>query len=249
MSNLWQAAAEASQRFGAQALDYDRYRPQYPESVFDDIVEVSGLSAGSEMIEIGTGTGIATEPLVRRGFSITGIEPSSEMAALAQAKLGDRGSVFVGRFEDYAASCPVQLVAAFNAWHWVDPEVGVNRVAELLAPGGCLALVWTEVLSWGEDPFENRLAEVSGYPWLKRLDHVDGSMQPIHSDSRFEDSLVLHHVFERTLDAATFVAVTKTYGGHRTDEQYDAIARIINNEFDGSITKVEDAALYITRLR
>ena len=110
-------------------------------------------------------------------------------------------------------------------------------------------MVWTEVLSWGEHPFEDRLTEVSGYPWVKRLDHVDRSMQPIHGDSRYENPLVLHHTFERTLDAATFVAVTKTYGGHRTDEQYDAIARVIDDEFDGSITKVEDAALYISKLR
>ena len=123
----------------------------------------------------------------------------------------------------------------------------MSRAAELLAPGGSLALVWTEVVSWGEEPFEELLAEVSGYPWVKRLNHVDDSMQPIRRDPRFEDARVLHHVFERTLDAATFVAVTKTYGGTRTDEQYDAIARVINDEFGGSITKVEDAALYILR--
>jgi len=249
MSDLWQAAPEAIQRFGAQALDYDRYRPRYPEGVFDDIVQIADISAGSEVIEIGAGTGIATEPLVRRGLSMTAIEPSPEMAALGHAKLGDSALVFVGRFEEYEAPGPVQLVAAFNAWHWVEPEVAVNRVAELLAPGGCLAMVWTEVLSWGEEPFEDRLTEVSGHPWVKRLDHVDGSMRPVHSDSRFEDPLVLHHAFERTLDAPTFVAVTKTYGGHRTDKQYDAIARVIDDEFDGSITKAEDAALYISRLR
>jgi len=249
MSDLWQEAPEASRRFGAQALAYDRYRPRYPESVFDDIVEMADASAGTEVIEIGAGTGIATESLVRRGLSVKAIEPSPEMASLAQAKLSDRASVFVSRFEDYSAAGPVRLVASFNAWHWVDPKVAVNRAAELLAPGGSLALVWTEVVSWGEEPFEERLAEVSGYPWVKRLDHVDGSMQPIRGDPRFEDSGILHHVFERTLDTATFVAVTKTYGGQRTDEQYDAIARVINDEFGGSITKVEDAALYISRRR
>ena len=249
MSDLWREAPEASWRFGAQAVDYDRYRPRYPESVFDDILEVTDVSVGTEMIEIGAGTGIATEPLVRRGVSVTAIEPSPEMAAMARAKLGDRASVFVGRFEDYSGPGSVQLVAAFNAWHWVTPHVAVDRVAELLAPGGCLALIWTEVVSWGAEPFAERLAHVSGYPWVKRLDHVDGSMQPIRDDARFEPLLVLHHVFERTLDAAAFVAVTKTYGGQRTDEQYDAIARIVNDEFEGRITKVEDAALYIWRRR
>jgi len=43
--------------------------------------------------------------------------------------------------------------------------------------------------------------------------------------------------------------VTKTYGGDHTAEQYQAIERIINVDFGGAITKVEDAALYlVTRL-
>lgn len=236
-------------RFVAQAQDYDRYRPRYPEGAFDDIVRVADISQGTEAIEIGAGTGIATEPLVRRGLSVTAIEPSPEMAALTQAKLNGRGSVFVGRFEEYSSPDSFQLVASFNAWHWVDPQFAVDRVAELLAPRGSLALVWTEVVSRGEEPFEKRVAQISGYPWVKRMDHVDGSMRPIRTDPRFEHRLVLHHVFERTLDASTFVAVTKTYGGQRTNEQYEALAGVVNDEFGGSITKVEDAALYIWRRR
>ena len=105
--------------------------------------------------------------------------------------------------------------------------------------------VWTEVVSWGEEPFEERLAQVSGYPWVKPLDHVDGSMQPIRGDPRFEDPLVLHHAIERTLDAATFVAVSKTYRGQRTDQQYDAIARVVNNEFEGAHQSRERSPLHL----
>jgi len=47
----------------------------------------------------------------------------------------------------------------------------------------------------------------------------------------------------------TFIAVTKTYGGNRTDQQYLAIERVINTEFQGEVEKVEDAVLYIARRR
>ena len=247
MSDLWQFASVASRRFGAQAQDYDRYRPRYPEATFDDILAVSGSSPGDEVIEIGAGTGIATEPLARRGLSVTAIEPSPEMAALARAKLDGRGSVFVGRFEEFRPPAPVGLVASFNAWHWVDPSVALDRVAGLLAPGGTLALVWTEVVSWGEEPFGERLAQITGSPWSARMEHVDDSMQPIRADPRFEDCVVRHHVFERTLDASTFVAVTRTYGGNRTEEHYESMANVVDLEFGGSVTKVEDAALYLWR--
>ena len=248
MSDLWRGASQASQRFGEQALDYDRYRPRYPESLFDDIITIAGVGAGAKAIEIGAGTGIATGPLVERDLALTAIEPSAEMAAIAKVKLADRAQMFVGRFEDYQTPGSVRLVASFNAWHWVDPTLAVDRVGELLVSNGLLALIWTEVVSWGQDPFEDRLAEVFGHPWEKRLDHVDGSLQPIRDDVRFDEIQVRHHVFERRLDAADFVAVTKTYGGHRTDEQYESIAKVIEDDF-GVIKKVEDATLYTARRR
>jgi SAM-dependent methyltransferase len=249
VSDLWHQASEASKRFGAQAFAYDRYRPRYPEALFDDILGVTDTTTGATVIEVGAATGIATEPLVRRGLSVTAIEPSPEMAALTRAKLGDRGSVFVGRFEDYSASGQVQLVTSFNAWHWVEPKVAVNRVAELLAPGSSIALVWTEVVSWGEEPFEERLTQITGHPWIKRMDHVDRSMHQILVDPRFVEGRVLNHVFERTLDASAFIEVTRTYGGQRTDDQYEAMAKAITDEFGGSVTKVENAALYTWKRR
>jgi SAM-dependent methyltransferase len=247
MSDLWQVAHQASERFAAQALDYDRFRPRYPDSVFDDIMELANLVSGAEVIEVGAGTGIATEPLVDRGLVVTAIEPAAEMAGVAETKLGDRAQIFVGRFEDYPSRRSVDLIASFNAWHWIEPALAVDRAAQLIKPGGYVALVWTEVLSWGQEPFEERIAEVFGAPWEKRFDHVGASMHPIRDDARFDEFEVRHHRFERKLDGAAFVAVTKTYGGHRTDEQYQAIERVINREFEGKIEKVEDAGLYLAR--
>jgi SAM-dependent methyltransferase len=246
MSDLWRVASEASNRFAAQALDYHRYRPRYPEGVFNDIFRLANLSPGDKAIEIGAGTGIATQPLIECGLDVTAIEPAAALAAVAESNLTKRARFVVGRFEDYSTDTSVELLAAFNAWHWVEPRIAVDLAAQLLEPGGSLALVWTVVISWGEEPFEERLAETFGSPWDNRFEHdVDGSMQPVRHDARFGEFQAHHHRFERRLDAETFVAVTKTYGGDRTIEQYEAIERIINDDFGGSITKVEDAVLYL----
>jgi SAM-dependent methyltransferase len=239
-------ADQASERFAAQALDYDRYRPRYPDSVFDDLIESARLTSGDTVVEVGAGTGIATEPLVGRGLDVTAIEPAAAMAAVAQSKVADRARFFVGRFEDFSPDSPVQLLTAFNAWHWMEPQIALELAAQIVEPGGSLALVWTEVISWGQEPFEECIAETFGSPWIKRLDHVDDSMQPIRQDARFGEFRHHHHPFERTLDASTFVAVTQTYGVNYTAEHYRAIERIINDDFGGAITKVEDAALYLS---
>jgi SAM-dependent methyltransferase len=247
VSELWRVADEATERFSAQALDYDRYRPRYPESAFDDIVLSAGLGVGDRVIEIGSGTGIATKPLADRGLSVTAIEPSSTLASVAESKTDNRVRFVISRFEECSTESPARLVAAFNAWHWVEQPVGTGLAAELLQPGGSLALVWTEVVQWGQQPFEDRLAEVFGRVWNKQEDHVVGSLRPVQRDPRFGELDIHHHRFERTLDAATFVAVTRTYGGSHTTEQYRAIEQIINHEFGGAITKVENATVYLAR--
>ena len=167
MSDLWRAASKTSERFAAQALDYDRYRPRYPDSVFDDLAASVKLVPGDKVVEVGAGTGIATEPLVERGLQVTAIEPSATLAAVAESKVADRARFFVGRFEDFSTDSHIKLLTAFNAWQWVEPRVAVDLAARLLEPGGSLALVWTEVISWGQAPFEECLADTFGSPWTK----------------------------------------------------------------------------------
>ena len=69
---------------------YDRARPGYPEALVDDVVALSGIAPGGRILEIGSGTGKATEAFARRGFRIVcleklggrGIRPHRETATL-----------------------------------------------------------------------------------------------------------------------------------------------------------------------
>ena len=245
MIDLWRSAEQASERFSRQAVQYDRFRPRYPDEFFECILAETNLQPGDSVVEIGAGTGLATLPLDEHVLVVFAVEPAQELAELGQAKIARQTRFVLGRFEECPLPERVKLVASFNAWHWVRPDTAIELVAQLLTPGDHLALVRTEVLSWGEPRFEQRLADIFG-AWPKVMPHVAQSMEPISSDGRFNRFREFHFPFERSLDGRSYVAVTQSYGGERTPEHYEALEQIITTEFGGDVTKREDAVLYLT---
>jgi SAM-dependent methyltransferase len=93
-----------------------------------------------DVLDVGSGTGIVARQLSARGCRVLGVEPDARMAALAR----ERGSeVEVAGIEDWEPDGRrFDLVTSGQAWHWVEPVRGAARVAEVLRPGGLVALFW-----------------------------------------------------------------------------------------------------------
>ncbi|HJU36520.1 MAG TPA: class I SAM-dependent methyltransferase [Gaiellaceae bacterium] len=127
--------------FGSVAELYDRARPTYPAVVFDDLAELASLEPGSRVLEIGPGTGKATVELTRRGYAVTGIELSGDLAAIARRDVSE-AEIEVGDFETWEPQeRDFDAVTAFTAFHWIAPELRYAKTARLLRPGGALAVV------------------------------------------------------------------------------------------------------------
>src|SRR6516225_9195564 len=130
--------------FDEIAAEYDRRRPTYPDELVDQACQVAGIGSGDHVLEVGCGSGQLTRALAARGLRVTAVEPGENLVALARENLAGGGEVeFVNaRFED--APLPREgFVAVFSAsaFHWLDPEVSWQKVADVLVPGGTLALV------------------------------------------------------------------------------------------------------------
>lgn len=131
--------------FDSAAELYDAARPAYPEALFNDLVALAGLHAGSSILEVGSGTGKATLPLAQRSFSILGIELGEHLAALARAKLADypQAQIVVDNFETWPApESRFDVAVSASAWHWIDPAIGYLKIARALQPRGFFALMW-----------------------------------------------------------------------------------------------------------
>ena len=58
--------------FDKEAELYNEARPDYPDALFDKLIQVTNLTKESSLLEIGPGPGKATKSLAQRGFRITG---------------------------------------------------------------------------------------------------------------------------------------------------------------------------------
>ncbi|HEY0453680.1 class I SAM-dependent methyltransferase [Actinophytocola sp.] len=126
-----------AESFGTDAERYDRARPRYPAAMVDRIV---AGSPGTDVLDVGCGTGIVARQFQAAGCRVLGVEVDARMADLAQ-QTGIE--VEVAAFEAWdPAGREFDAVVAGQAWHWVDPVAGAAKAARVLRPGGRLAAFW-----------------------------------------------------------------------------------------------------------
>ncbi len=128
--------------FDETAEVYDRIRPAYPTEIFEGILSYQPLNAGSRVLEIGMGTGLATEPFLQIGCGLVGVEPGENLAQIALRKYHSYSNLTVcmQRLQEY--ECPDEsfdLIYAATSFHWLPEEYGYKRVFSLLKKGGAFA--------------------------------------------------------------------------------------------------------------
>lgn len=135
-------AGRRGEVYGEVADGYDEVRPGYPDALAAAVLTYAGALPG-RAVEVGAGTGKATELFARRGVPVHRLEPDRRMAGV----LGERMVTYPGvvveirRFEDWRPpGGGVDLLYSAQAWHWVDPESRWPRARAALAPGGVVAI-------------------------------------------------------------------------------------------------------------
>jgi ubiquinone/menaquinone biosynthesis C-methylase UbiE len=130
--------------FDEIAAEYDRRRPAYPDALVDQACQTAGIGSGDHVLEVGCGSGQLTRSLVARGLHVTALEPGKSLLALARKNLEGAGKVeFVNaQFEDTLLPREqFRAVFSASAFHWIDPKLSWQKAADVLVPGGTLALV------------------------------------------------------------------------------------------------------------
>jgi SAM-dependent methyltransferase len=194
--------------FGAAARVYDQRRPRYPSQLIDDL-----LSGGARaVLDVGAGTGIASEQLLARGANVLAVEPDPRMAEVARGK---GIPIEIGTFESWQpAERRFDLVVFGSSFHWVDPDIALPKAHRLLRSGGRLALMWNHLLP--THPTRSDLAEIYRDYMDPGSPLADGSSNgPIDTEHR-TDGLIA------SIAASGFAVEERTYprDDHYSTEQW-----------------------------
>jgi SAM-dependent methyltransferase len=127
-------------RFGDRASDYARYRPTYPREA---IAAVLGGFSRPHVADLGAGTGISATLLAAGGAEVFAVEPN---AAMRKAIPPDPRVIVVDGTAE-ATTLPersVDIIAAFQAYHWFDAKRVFAEVERIRRPRARFAAVWNE---------------------------------------------------------------------------------------------------------
>ncbi|MGB6009436.1 methyltransferase domain-containing protein [Castellaniella sp.] len=150
----------AATAFDAAAARYDQHA-SVQHSVADgllDHIARQALPPAPRILEIGCGTGILTRKLAARiplaDWTITDLAPAMLQQARRSVRLGGtaRFQIMDGEHpQDPAPDARFDLICSSMAVQWFrDPGQGMIRLADLLAPGGCLAIAVPTRGTWAE---------------------------------------------------------------------------------------------------
>jgi SAM-dependent methyltransferase len=136
---------DVTARFNRRVDYYERYRPRYPRELVPFFVTELGAGPGSNVADIGCGTGLSSELFLECGCPVLGIEPNAEMRARATEYLSRYSKFHALSGTAEATGLPdhsVDVVTAAQAFHWFNLPPARNEFLRILRNDPLVILFW-----------------------------------------------------------------------------------------------------------
>lgn len=174
--------------WGKASFDYAKYRDIYPPEFYQKILDLGLCAPNSDVLDLGTGTGVLPRNLAGCGARFTGLDSSENQ--IEQARLLSRQAGLDFEFHCQPAEDAdfpdnsFDTITACQCFFYFDHQKLAPKAWRLLKPGGRLAALY---MAWL--PFEDEIARASEELVLKYNPSWTGCREtrhPIAVDPAYE---------------------------------------------------------------
>jgi ubiquinone/menaquinone biosynthesis C-methylase UbiE len=199
----------ATSLFHGKAVEYARYRVDYPGTVISAALKSVGVVPEDVIADLGSGTGMLSRWFLERGNRVFGVEPDDGMRQVAENSLRRFGAGFTsidGTAERTSlGDSSVTVVAAGNAFHYFDPHAARTETERILQRGGRVLIVGHDSASKPNDFMQAYLDFIAGIAvpeiWaFHERDRSSRAMEAFVAGSHFHEEDMGDHTFHLTWD-------------------------------------------------
>ncbi|MGI5959689.1 MAG: class I SAM-dependent methyltransferase [Massiliimalia sp.] len=125
---------------------FDAYRPRYCPELFSYLISQVPITPDKSVLEIGPGTGQATDPILQTGCDYHAIELGEHLAAVMERKYSQYSNFHLIQDDfithDFGEKT-FDFIYSAATIQWIPEEVAFSKTFALLKPGGILAMMFT----------------------------------------------------------------------------------------------------------
>jgi ubiquinone/menaquinone biosynthesis C-methylase UbiE len=160
---------ETNNPFDQLAAEYDAYRSGYSRALYDLLLDY-GFKQGLSVLDVACGTGLASEPFLKRGLSVTGVDNSEPMLDKARERVKDMKLVLGDAEALPFNEAEFDAVICAQAIHWMDQSKAIAEMARVTKPGGRVAIWFKKLIT--DEPMRMVRQEASDAIGMKQPDDI-----------------------------------------------------------------------------
>ena len=234
------------------ANDYTQARPLYPPEAIERVIEITGLSSSSRVLEVGCGPATATRSFAPLGIDMLCLEPNPEFCRIAKQSCQAYPNVEIQElsFEEWSLEeNRFDAVLAASSFHWIPAGIAYPKAANSLKENGHLILFWNKELQPNFDVYQSLIPIYRGLvPHLERYEdkstqlNVFQQLGSIIIESQQFKDLVFGYVESNAIySAERYLKLLKSYSPYLRlekplrEEVLSAIKHKIERDLQGEI--------------
>jgi SAM-dependent methyltransferase len=140
------SSAVQGELWGARARDWAEVQEPAQSELYPPVLDAAGVAAGTRLLDVGCGSGVAAATASRRGAIVSGIDAALPSIEFARERVHD-GEFRVGELEALPyEDCSFDVVTGFNSFQYAADPVRALREARRVTPRGGTVVIAT----WGQ---------------------------------------------------------------------------------------------------